>query len=137
MIEVKAKAIRDLASSMARMAVSGRIADSLEALCSLSDGTLNIDLVAGSSPLIEGREVEMPIGPRLTHWFGERLAALEIPPASIEAATLELSHSTQRIPTDRSKIVAFDLEAVVCIASGGRRLVGEARGMQWHKRDAA
>ena len=134
---MKTKLVKSLAPDLSAMAISSRVLPSLEQLCSLPDGTVTLDLVSNTAKLSDGQSLELLITAELSDWLRERLAQAAIPVERLEAAKIDLSYGSHRIPTNRSKIVAFDLGATANVLAADRVSTGTAEGMQWYKREAA
>ena len=87
---------------------------------------------------LSGQEMTLkPITTELSDWLLKQLGVAGVPVAKLEGATVTLSYRTDRLPTDRSKIVVFDLEATTSVLAAERFSFGTAEGTQWHTRNAA
>ncbi len=136
-MRIKLKPLKADATAVCQMATSERICGSFEVLADLPDGDLSLNLVTGDCVHSGIGSLQLPIGPELASWFRGRLANLQIPGDDIESAALAITYSTDRVPTERERILLVDLEAKSQIIIAGRSYQGAARNSVWcHRRNA-
>jgi len=109
--------------------------EDLEVLAALPDGTLQIDILSGIATHSSNTQVELHIAVELQAWLLHRLAESTISPSDIEAAALTARIRTDRIATNRKRIVSFDFAVESVIATSERQYRGELQEVhQWHTR---
>jgi hypothetical protein len=134
---MRRKALQGLANTLCDMLVGWRMAEDLERIADLPDGTLEFDLVAGRVTHNVAGPVELWVCGELTAWLKSRLDVLAIPMDSLRAATLCADFRTDRIATNRKKIVSFDWECRSRLATEETEYVGHlVEKHRWHKRVA-
>jgi len=69
-------------------------------------------------------------------WFFDRLKASNIPLEEIKEATVKAGIKTDRIATNRKKIVSFDFTLQSVIETNERSYLGKLKEVHsWHQRD--
>ncbi len=106
---MKRKTLQDVANTRPDMLVAWRMAEDLDRLSDLPDGTLRIDLLRETAEHSEAGPITLHVVAELTAWLRDRLTALEIPLTELTQANLDTEIRTNRITTDRKRIVSFDL----------------------------
>ncbi|WP_445369245.1 hypothetical protein ACH5Y9_08285 [Methylomonas sp. BW4-1] len=122
---MRRKALQDLANTLCHMVVGWRMGDDFERIAQLPDGTLSFDLLKKSATHSSGVSPELWITGELAAWLTARLAAENIDQMKLVEATLDVQHRTDRIKTDRKKIVSFDFECHSVLATDERRYQGK------------
>ena len=135
---MKRKALQDVANSLAVMAIAGESPSDLEVLSEIPDGALHIDLINGSASHDRRGTVELEIVARLSGWLRARLEALSIPMSAIQVASIRVEYRTDRVPTNRSKVVSFDWRSETVLATDEKEYRGQiAEKHCWHTRQSA
>ncbi len=133
----KLKELAGCAHNLCQLVVGSGLEDSLDALGEFPDGGVVLDLLGRSATHGEAGELPGSIGAEAFGWFESRLLRLEIPQRALEEGIVELSYRTDRVPTERSRLLLFELEAKARIVAGGRQFCAEFNNVHWHKRLAA
>ena len=110
-MQLRLKELKGSANVLCQMATSQRICESVDVIADLPDGDLSLNLLNGMSCHSTKGQLELPIGAELSEWFANRLSTLEIPPDAVGTADLVISYRTDRVPTDRERILLLDLDA--------------------------
>jgi hypothetical protein len=119
------------------MVMSERLGnDDLERLAALPDGILTVDLVAGTARHSSQPDpIDLEIVGHLSQWlktrFGEQALANHL-----AHAVLTVSIRTDRVATDRKRVIPFDWMCDNSVASrDGKTRTGTSRGLTWYDRD--
>ena len=102
--------LQDLANTLCQMAASANCPQDYELLAALPDGTVLFNLLAPSAWHSSGEHLELEAVKQLSNWLNARLAAEEPNRPRLDRAEVELSYRTDRIRTDREKLVSFDFQ---------------------------
>ena len=117
------------------MLVGWRMAEDMEAMAGLPDGSLNIDVLAGTA---SHNSVSLPplhIVGELHSWLKIRLEKAGVPIKQLIMADVTAAICTDRIATDRKHIVSFDFVCTCTIRTVERTYTGRlAEKHQWHGR---
>jgi hypothetical protein len=92
------------------MFVGWRLGDDYEVLAALPDGTLLLDLLAESARHSSGINLNLWITGELSAWLKHRLEVHGVPIEAISNVSIRVEHKTDRIQTDRKKLVSFDFK---------------------------
>jgi hypothetical protein len=109
--------------------------DDLESLARLPDGNLALDLLAQTVHHSSGGVIQLRIVGDLTNWLKIRLIDNRIPVSDLSKAELVAAIRTDKIPTDRNRIVVFDF-SITCnvgLPEGGVK-TAVVTGRTWHDR---
>jgi hypothetical protein len=129
------KVFQDFANTLPAMFVGWRMASDLETLAELPDGTLTIDVKRGTAAHTSAPAITLHIAAELQAWLRARFEALSIPSEQLDSAILVARISTDRIATDRKRIVAFSIECKATLISSARSYVGSLSERHvWHNR---
>ena len=131
---MKVKILRSLAASLSEMAVSARLGDTLELLADLPDGTVVVDLLELTCRHSSEGTVRLPPLQEFSEWLAQQLGNASIPAGAVNAATLEIRYRTDRVPTDRSRIVLLDIHSTCRLESMGKVAEKTAQNAIWHHR---
>lgn len=127
-----------LARTLAHLAAAWRDYGDLETLASLPDGTVTVDVLAGTAGHDSAGPVTLRLAAELRNALAERLARKAIDPGEIEAAELALRFATGAIPTDRARIVHFDFDLEARLRAAGKEHRAVRREDHvWHDREPA
>jgi hypothetical protein len=129
------KVLQDVANTLPQMLVGWRMGDDMEALAALPDGTLDIDVLAGTAVHTVASLPELRIVGELHAWLKDRLEKEGILREQLTDAHLVAAICTERIATDRKRIISFHFACTCTIATKDRAYVGQlAEKHQWHSR---
>jgi hypothetical protein len=82
--------------------------DDLDILADLPSGSIHFDILTGLATHGTQGLIQLHISKEMQAWFLDRLAKDSIPSEAIESATLETKMNTDRIATDKKRVVSFD-----------------------------
>jgi hypothetical protein len=133
---MKIKVVRSIANSLCQMCCSSRMSSSLERLADLPDGTVQIDLLSGSCSHTAFGDMHLPAIEEFRSWLSQRLEEENIGIGVFRRAECSLSYTTDRVPTDRKRIVLFELECASLFELGDQIIQGNATNTVWHQRKA-
>jgi hypothetical protein len=109
--------------------------EDLETLADLPNGTLTIDVLNGAASHSEAPELALYIAGELQAWLQHRMTELRIPLTSLDSATLIAEISTERIATNRKRVISFDFSCSCTLVSGDRSYLGLLNEKHvWHRR---
>ncbi len=107
---MRRKVLQDIANTLCQMMVGWRMGDDFELIAELPDGKLVLDLIEQTTTHDSGTSPSLWITGELAAWFQDRLKVLNIPAEKIISVTVEASFRTDRIKTNKKKIVSFDFD---------------------------
>ena len=111
------------------------MAQDLETLADLPDGNIEIDLLRGIAAHSTVGQIDLWIAKEMQAWLENRLEADRIPKNQISEAHVCLCSNTDRIKTDKSRIVSFDWECHSLIATDEKTYESQLKlAHRWHKR---
>ncbi len=116
------------------MCCSARINTTLELLAEFPDGTVDVDLLAESCRHSQLGVLHLPLVEDFKCWLGLRLEDAGLSLGLTRQALLLLQYNTERVPTDRSRILLFDLKCRFQIALQGRLIEGYSENAIWYHR---
>ena len=90
------------------MAIGWRMGDDLDILADLPSGSIHFDILSGQATHNTQGLIHLHIASEMQAWFLDRLAKDSIPSEAIEFATLDTEMNTDRIATDKKRVVSFD-----------------------------
>jgi len=132
---VRRKALQDVANTLCAMLVGWRMSEDMEALAELPDGNLRFDLLAGTVVHDTIGQLNLHVAVELGTWLEHRLKQLEIDRGAIRSAVLNGSFSTDRIKTNRKRIISFDWRCESQVTTDEKPYVGSlVEKHQWHNR---
>jgi hypothetical protein len=79
--------------------------------------------------------VSLPIVEDLLSWLKARMSQVGGSVEALEKAMLTLNYAN-RVPTDRKRIVLFDLECIAQLGIGERVFEGHADNAVWYQRSS-
>jgi hypothetical protein len=121
---MKRKILQDFANTLCAMFVGWRLGDDYEVLAALPDGTLLLELLGESAFHSSGINVNLWITGELSAWLKHRLEVHGIPIGAIINVSLRVQHKTDRIQTDRKKLVSFDFQCSSTIQTAEKTYSG-------------
>ena len=133
---MRRKVLQDFANTLCQMLVGWRMAEEdLEVLAALPDGTLLIDVLSGAARHSSAAAVELCVARELQAWLTNRLSESGIEASDIRHATLTAVIRTDRIATERKRIVSFDFAVQASIGTSEREYRGTLDEVhKWHTR---
>ena len=136
--EMKLKALQGVANTLPEMLVGWRMSEDLDRLADLPNGVLRIDVLREVAVHSKAGPVELHIVLELSAWLRGRLTALDIPVSQLHEVHVEADIRTDRIATDRKRIVLFDFDCRSRVATRAEGLRGSTQGEhKWHRRVGA
>lgn len=134
---MRRKVLQDVANTLCDMLVGWRMSEDLESLAVLPDGTLVFDVLLGTVAHSKKGELSLYIAGELSAWLKNRLKALNVPVEALVTVTVRAEFRTDRIKTDRKRIVSFDWRCESIVATDEKTYVGRlVEKHQWHTRKA-
>jgi hypothetical protein len=132
---VRRKVLQDFANTLCQMLVGWRMAEDLELLAALPDGTLTIDVLAGTACHSVNGPVRLHIAGELKAWLEHRLSECRIERSEVETTLVIAGIRTDRIATNRKRIISFDFSVDSTIATAEREYRGKLCEVhRWHSR---
>lgn len=132
---MRRKIIQDFANTLCQMLVGWRMGEDLEVLADLPDGTLSIDILSGSANHSVNGPIRLHVAGELQAWLQHRLSESEIEPSIVDQARVTAVIRTDRIATNRKRIVSFDFTVDSVITTADREYRGRLCEVhQWHSR---
>jgi hypothetical protein len=118
------KIFQDFANTLCAMFVGWRLGEDYEVLAALPDGTLLLDILAESASHSSGINLNLWITGELSAWLKHRLEVHGVPIEAISNVSLMVEHRTDRIQTDRKKLVSFDFKCASTIQTAEKTYSG-------------
>ena len=131
------KVFQDFANTLPWMLVGERISNDLETLAELPDGTIYFDLLGCTANHLTAGAVPLRVTEELTAWLSSRLISLDIPKNALCEVILMLHFRTDRIPTERKRIISFNFDCESRVATLDRTYQGSSGNHVYHSRTAA
>jgi hypothetical protein len=94
-------------------------------IADLPDGVLTLDLINEKATHSNGSAPTFWITGELAAWLRHRLEVHNIPASAIQTASLVVAYSTDRIKTNRKKIISFDFSCHSSITTESTQYTGE------------
>ena len=132
---MRRKIIQDLANTLCQMLVGWRMGEDFEVLAELPDGTVSINVLAGTASHDTGGAIQLHIAGELQAWLSHRLSVSRISAQAITAAEVTAKICTDRIATNRKRIVSFDFSVQSIISTDECIYTGQLHEThRWHSR---
>ena len=132
---MRRKIIQDLANTLCQMLVGWRMGEDLEVLAELPDGILSINVLAGTASHDAAGMISIHIAGELQAWLSHRLSISQIPIQAISAADVVAKVCTDRLATNRKRIVSFDFSVRSVISTDECSYTGQLHEVhRWHSR---
>lgn len=120
------------------MLVGWRMHEDLEKLAELPNGTLTIDLLRRTAVHDVAGGLQLHIVEELAAWLAEKLSIEKIPIGELSSVTLEAGIRSDRVATDKKRIVLFDFDRRCSISTIQRKYEGTVhQSHTWHQRVGA
>ena len=111
--------------------------EDLETLSELPDGELLVNALTGEATHSTYGPIKLWVAGEFQSWFNHRLEVSGIPSTEIQAASVTAKINTNRIATNRKKVVSFDFTIESRIETSDALYVGNLKEVhQWHQRAA-
>ena len=134
---MRRKELDGLANNLAVMACSEqRLFNDLETLARLPDGTLVLDLKAGSAKHSAGNPA-IEFAKDIASWLEAQLNSRGFESSRLETAEALVAINTQDPPTHRDTLISFRFKAKVSLRAEGHEYTGEAQNHFWFNRTGA
>ena len=132
---MRRKALAGLATNLAQMLPATFSPRDLETLVSLPNGELEIDILGSRATRNSLALSDLDVTAALLTWLKTNLAQLDIPLPAITCASVAAHYRTDRVPTNREKLVLLDWKCQGRIATLEREYTGNVVfGDQWYTR---
>ncbi len=132
---MRRKVLQDIANTLCDMLVGWRMGDDLEVLSALPDGTLRFDVLNARVSHSVAGELKLQVADELAAWFEHRLKELKIDRAAVLGAELVADFATDRIKTNRKRIVSFDWKCYSRVTTDEKVYEGQLKEKhKWHSR---
>ena len=131
---MKIKVFRSIANSLCQMCCSAHINRSLEYLADLPDGTVEINLLSESCKHSVAGDLSLPMVADFNLWLSKRLEQVGLSVDVMQSVQVSLRYNTDRVPTDRNRILLFELECSSKFVVAKRIINGYAENVHWYER---
>ena len=132
---MRRKVIQHYADVLCHMAIGWRMGDDLEVLADLPSGTIRFNILSGQATHDTQGPIQLHIASEIQDWFLDRLGKDGIPSEAIESATLDTAMNTDRIKTDKKRVVSFDWRCHSRITTDEKTYEAELADQHtWHSR---
>lgn len=131
---MRRKIIQNYVDVLCQMAIGWRLTDDLETLAELPDGVIEIDLRALTAVHSTTGKVDLCLTGELAAWLRGRFATDRIQEDQILRAELRLKSTTDRIKTDKKRIVSFDWVCHSLIATERMLYESDLKAHRWYDR---
>ncbi|MBK1884738.1 hypothetical protein JIN85_20165 [Luteolibacter pohnpeiensis] len=132
---MKRKVLQHYADVLCHMAIGWRMGDDLELLADLPSGTIHFDILEGRAVHDTRGDIDLRIASEMKAWLLDRLSKDRIPIEAIQAATLKVGMNTDRIKTDKKRVVSFDWQCHSAISTDEKTYEVELIDRHaWHSR---
>lgn len=129
------KILQDVANTLPNILVARMHIVDLETLAHLPDGSLSLNLLAHTARHSLGGDIELKIVDELTDWLKTRLVKNQVAVSDLTKAELVAAIRTDKIPTDRDRIVVFDFSITCNVGLREENVVTAiGTGRTWHDR---
>jgi hypothetical protein len=127
----------DLVNALADMFVHWLTPSDLEVIAGLPDGKIDVDVLARQATHTAVGPIDLGVSRTLRTWLDSRLADHGLLVSSLSAAGVSAEYRSDRIPTNRDKIVSFDWNCQGHIAVQNLQFIGRmVENHKWHTREA-
>jgi len=132
---MRLRELQGVADNMAQKAVAWPMRSDLELCAELPDGVIRMDLLRRNSEHSTSGAVELRSVSHLRWWLRKRMRVLRIPRSELTVATVVMEFRTDRILTNRAKLVSFDWQARTQFSTQLRAYEGRLAVQHiWHSR---
>jgi hypothetical protein len=132
---MRRKVIQNYADVLCHMAIGWRMEDDLEKLAELLDGSIEVNILTGRALHSQAGDLSLRIAGEMQAWLKQRLSVDRIPEDAVVRAEIRLDVRTDRIRTDKKRIVSFDWDCHSILATDERTYESQlAEAHTWHRR---
>ena len=132
---MRRKVIQHYADVLCHMAIGWRMGGDLNILADLPSGSIHFDILSGQATHDTQGLIRLHIASEMQAWFLDRLAKDSIPSEAIESATLDTVMDTDRIATDKNRVVSFDWRCHSRITTNQKTYEAQLADQHtWHSR---
>jgi hypothetical protein len=118
------KLLQDVANTLPQMFVGWRMAEDLEILAELPDGTLEIDVLSETVRHSSGATPRLHVAGELAAWLRNRLDEARLALTELTKAHLVVVIRTERIVKTRKRLISFDFACTCTVTGYDRTYVG-------------
>ena len=117
------------------MFVGWRMGDDLETLSDLPSGKIDVDLLEGKAVHDKVGNIDLYVSKDLQSWLSKQMKDERIDIDHIELARLSVEMDTDKIATDKKRIVSFNWKCSSQIKTDEKTYSGNlVEEHKWHKR---
>ncbi|MCA9647551.1 MAG: hypothetical protein KC492_42975 [Myxococcales bacterium] len=132
------KNLKSLSRALADIAASSRAAQSLGPLASSPNATLDFDLLASRTIHSGLGPLELPLTTDLRGWLFAHVHEAGLAADDLESAIVSLRVRTDRVPTDRARVVLFEFSSSCTLRARSRSFQSSSGpNLVWHDQPAA
>lgn len=125
-----------MAKVLPHMAARWRWPADLETLADLPDGTISIDVLAGTANHAQAGPIGLRLAEELRAGFMDQLSRKGIAPGFVRLAGVSLRVDSGAIRTDRARIVHFDFRIAARLGTEAGEFTAEQEELHvWHSRE--
>jgi hypothetical protein len=129
------KVLQDIANALPQMVVGRLMHEDLDKFAEMVNARITIDVLGRSARDEESEPVSLRIVDELAAWLAHRMVVENIPLEIVSAVSLRLDVRSDRIATDRKRIVLFDFECKCTLRTADRTYEGSLKEKhRWHQR---
>ncbi len=120
------------------MFMGWRMADDLETLAALPDGTIHLDLLRGSAEHSETGTLNIHVTAEIKEWLRCACEKDGVDYSALKSAALWVDVDTSKIATNRKRIVCFDFDATSKLKTDEAEYSAQvSESHKWHTRLSA
>jgi hypothetical protein len=116
--------LQDLANTLCQMVPGAISPQDYEQLAARPDGEVLVNLRDRSAQHNCGQSLELEAVGRLSQWLSARLLAEQLSLTELTRAEIEIHYKTDRVRTNREKLVSFDVQSASTIEASGQKVSG-------------
>jgi len=116
--------LQDFANTLCQMVPGAISAQDYEQLAARPDGEVLLNLRDRSAQHNCGQSLELEAVARLSKWLSDRLLAEQLPLTDLTKAEIEIHYKTDRVRTNREKLVSFDVQSASTLEASGQKVQG-------------
>lgn len=132
---MRRKVLQDIANTLCPMLVGWRMHDDLEVLSDLPSGSIEFDLIQSHAVHSQKGEVKLYITCELRTWMFRQFQENKIDKEKIKKAVVVANIDTDKIKTDKKRIVFFHWNVESTIETDEKTYKGYLKEEhKWHKR---
>ena len=134
---MRRKRFNHYADVICKMFVGWRMGEDLEKLSALPDGTIKINLLTGEAEHSVSGALDLNISTEIQAWLEQQGNKEGINISDLESGILEVDINTEKVATNKKKIVMFHFKARSLLKTNEVSYKGELKEThKWHTRIA-